>query len=124
MLFEHLGAGILGEPQILDLGPNENAYYPAFSPDSNWIASNHSTEDACVDANAELWAISSSGGSQIRLDSANKSVNLLSAKMGKIIAIRHKVLADIFIPWNFVNMTSGTLKFGLVRLTVPWQQMA
>lgn len=38
-----------------------NIYYPAWSPDGQWIAFNKSTEDAYDDATAQLWAIKADG---------------------------------------------------------------
>lgn len=51
------------------------AYYPAFSPDGDWIAFNISTGDAYDDVDAELWVIPSTGGTPLRLDSANAAAS-------------------------------------------------
>lgn len=52
-----------------------NHYYPAYSPDGNWIAYNRSTGDAYADADAELWLMSRDGSINIRLDTANGEDN-------------------------------------------------
>lgn len=48
-----------------------NAYYPAFSPDGEWIAFNVSTGDAVDDVDAAVYVIPRAGGSPIELAAAN-----------------------------------------------------
>ncbi len=56
-----------------------NNYYPAYSPDGNWIAYNRSTGDAYADEDAELWLISRDGSINIRLDTANAEARGLNS---------------------------------------------
>lgn len=48
-----------------------NAYYPAWSPDSEWLAFDVSTEDSYDDATADVWVIAGDGGTPIELVNAN-----------------------------------------------------
>lgn len=67
-----LGDDTFGVPVILyEADPGINAYYPAFSPDGNWIAFNTSTGDSYDDADAELHVISADGSEFYTLDAAN-----------------------------------------------------
>lgn len=58
-------------PHDLDI----NFYYPAYSPDGNWIAynraSNHNARGCYAAPDAELWLMSRDGSKHIRLDVAN-----------------------------------------------------
>ena len=56
-----------------------NAYYPAFSPDGEWVAFNLSTGDSYSDADAELWVVPTAGGEAVRLGAANKDLNLMNS---------------------------------------------
>lgn len=85
----HLGDGLFGAPEVLYTAPEGwNAYYPTFSPDGDWIAFNQSTtetpyhptdapydaeNDSYDDATAQLYVMSSSGGTPIALDAANQA---------------------------------------------------
>ena len=66
----------LGQEEILledDL--DVNFYYPAYSPDGDWIAynraSNHNPRGCYAAPDAELWLMSRNGNRHIRLDNAN-----------------------------------------------------
>ena len=59
-----------GEVEVVPSSPNN--YYPAMSPDGEWILFNRSTEDAYDDGTAELWVVRTDGSvGPIRLDQAN-----------------------------------------------------
>ncbi len=67
-----LGDDTFGVPMILyEADPGVNAYYPAFSPDGDWIAFNTSTGDSYDDLDADVHVISSNGGDVYTLDAAN-----------------------------------------------------
>ncbi|NOY25427.1 MAG: hypothetical protein GXP62_06095 [Oligoflexia bacterium] len=69
-----------GSIQTLYTSPEgRNAYYPAFSPDGEWISFNLSTGDGYNDLDAELWVIPSAGGDAIRLSAANRDVDLTNS---------------------------------------------
>ena len=69
-----------GDVQILYTPPEGwNAYYPAFSPDGNWVAFNVSTGDSYNDEDAELWVVPSTGGPAISLGAANQLEGLTNS---------------------------------------------
>ncbi|MCK6502082.1 hypothetical protein L6R53_01525 [Myxococcota bacterium] len=69
-----------GPMQVLYTPPaGWNAYYPAFSPDGEWISFNLSTGDSYNDLDAELWVIPAAGGAAIRLDAANQGASLTNS---------------------------------------------
>lgn len=69
-----------GEERVLYTPPaGYNAYYPAFSPDGEWVAFNLSTGDAYSDTDAELWVVPTAGGDAVRLGAANKDVELMNS---------------------------------------------
>lgn len=71
-MLDYMGDGQFSEPRTLyDAPAGYNAYYPAFSPDGQWIAFNISTGDAYDDEDASLWVIPASGGNPIEMSSAN-----------------------------------------------------
>ncbi len=73
MVMDHLGGGVFDVPRVLapELPP-WRAYYPAWSPDSEWVAFNRSTGDCYDDPDAEVWAVHRSGQPDpVRLDLAN-----------------------------------------------------
>jgi len=54
-VMDHLGDGQFSDPLVIYRSePDENAYYPAWSPDGEWLAFNISTGDAYDDPDAEL----------------------------------------------------------------------
>ncbi len=62
----------LGTPEVLVAREtNVNLYYPAWSPDGEWLVFNRSTGDAYADPDAELWIVAATGGEPVRLDNAN-----------------------------------------------------
>lgn len=62
----------LSDPRVLKAkDPQYNYYYPAYSPDSEWIAYNRSQIGAYASADAEVWLMSRDGSIDIRLDNAN-----------------------------------------------------
>lgn len=80
VIFDHYGDGTFSDPRTLyDAPPGYNAYYPAFSPDGEWIAFNLSTEDSYDDATAELYVIHRDGGTPILLSAANVGSGLTNS---------------------------------------------
>lgn len=80
VLFDHYGDGTFSEPRTLyDAPEGYNAYYPAFSPDGEWIAFNLSTEDSYDDASAELYVMPREGGTPILLSAANQGAGLTNS---------------------------------------------
>lgn len=72
MVMDYLGDGQFGEPRLLYDPPDPyNAYYPTWSPDSQWIAFDVSTEDSYDDASAMLYVMDDFGDPPIALDRAN-----------------------------------------------------
>ena len=79
-LMTYGGPGVWGEPEVLVPAQEDlNFYYPAISPDGDWVVYNRSSElgayespgDSYSDDDAELWVISVDGGAPIRLDAVN-----------------------------------------------------
>jgi hypothetical protein len=78
---DHMGSGSFENLQVL-VAPPEGwlAYYPAFSPDGDWIAFNMSTGDCYDDPDAEMWVIDVDGNNAaIRLDRANLGTPLTNS---------------------------------------------
>jgi len=80
-VMNHLGDGQFSEPVILfGSEPGQNAYYPAWSPDGEWIAFNVSTGDAYDDEDAELMLIRAEPGAEaIALKKANSKGKLTNS---------------------------------------------
>jgi hypothetical protein len=76
-----LGDGVFGEPvTYVTPTPPWRAYYPAWSPDGQWIAFNQSTGDCYDDPDAELWVIDRDGlGPPIQLAAANLAPGLTNS---------------------------------------------
>ncbi|MEQ1567388.1 MAG: hypothetical protein ABMA64_17230 [Myxococcota bacterium] len=76
-LIDVLGDGVFSEPRVIvDVTPPWRAYYPAWSPDGNWLAYNLSTGDSYSDADAELWVIDRQAlRPPVRLDLANQPIS-------------------------------------------------
>lgn len=71
-VMDHLGEGEFGPLETLvDVPAPGRAYYPAWSPDSRWLAYNVSTGDCYDDPDAELWVVGRDGATPVRLDAAN-----------------------------------------------------
>lgn len=71
-VMDYLGNGQFGEPRVIYDPPDPySAYYPVWSPDSEWIAFNVSTEDSYDDASAMLYVVDDRGGSPVALTAAN-----------------------------------------------------
>lgn len=71
-VMDHLGDGVFTNEVVLyDAPEGYNAYYPAFSPDSEWIAFNISTGDSYDDADAMMYVIHRDGGTPVELTQAN-----------------------------------------------------
>lgn len=69
--------GDLGDPEVLVArDTNYNYYYPAWSPDGEWIAYNRTIGSSYASDGAELWMISADGSTTVRLDKANGGENL------------------------------------------------
>lgn len=78
-VMDHLGDGQFGEPRVLYRPDSGIAYYPAFSPDGDWIAFNVSTGDAYDDEDALVAVMSSTGDAPIMLDAANMGEGLTNS---------------------------------------------
>ena len=79
------GPGLWGVPEVLvPAAPDVNYYYPAISPDHDWVVFNKSSElggyegagDSYSDDDAHLWVVSADGGDGIALDAVNLEGNL------------------------------------------------
>jgi hypothetical protein len=72
-VMDHLGGGTFGPPRTLVTPPTGwRAYYPAWSPDGDWLAFNLSTGDAYDDPDAEVWVVDADAArAPVRLDAAN-----------------------------------------------------
>lgn len=109
VILDYLGNGQFSEPRTLyDAPPGYNAYYPAFSPDGEWIAFNLSTGDAYDDPDASIWVISRDGGDPIELVSADKTGGITNSLP------RWGPLPDDDVLWlafsskrNYGNLTFG-----------------
>jgi hypothetical protein len=56
---------------VFDPGEPYNAYYPSWSPDSEWIAFNLSTGDGYADPDAMVWVVDAEGSMAVELTAAN-----------------------------------------------------
>ena len=61
---------------LVDTGGGLNVYYPAFSPDGEWIAYNRGDGRPYANESSELWLVRADGGVDLRLDAANASGDL------------------------------------------------
>lgn len=72
--------GNLGEPvEIVTPGLNVNAYYPAWSPDGQWIAFNEASGSSYYNSEATLYVVSVDGGEPIELANANQGASLANS---------------------------------------------
>ncbi len=80
-LMDHLGYGQFSAPELLYEPPaGSNAYYPAWSPDGEWIAFNVSTGDSYDDEDAQLMVIKAEiGAAPIALTAANLGEGLTNS---------------------------------------------
>jgi len=78
-VMDYLGDWDFGEPRVLYRPEVGNAYYPAFSPDGEWIAFNVSTGDSYDDEDAAVMVMSTSGDAPIALDAANLGEGLTNS---------------------------------------------
>jgi hypothetical protein len=83
-LMTYDGPGSWGAPTVLvPAEDNTNLYYPAISPDGQWVVFNRSSDlggyagagDSYSDDDAELWVVATGGGAPIRLDAVNLTGN-------------------------------------------------
>ena len=83
--FDEQNLELTNERVLKPADPMLNFYYPAYSPDGDWIAYNRAKNDqpradghiGCYSApDAEVWLMSRDGSIDIRLDNANGSGNL------------------------------------------------
>ena len=66
--------GELGDPEVLLASSSTyNYYYPAWSPDGEWLAYNKTTGSSYANLNAELWLMDKNGDYNIYLANANGS---------------------------------------------------
>jgi hypothetical protein len=70
--------GAWGTPTTIITGGGNN-YYPAVSPDGQWVLFNRSDADAYDDPNAELWVARIDGTGQRKLDLANVGPGLTNS---------------------------------------------
>ncbi|MFO8070909.1 MAG: putative metal-binding motif-containing protein [Polyangia bacterium] len=84
-LMEYGGVGNWGAPTVLvPAEPDVNFYYPAISPDGEWVVFNESSElgsysspgDSYSDDDATLWVVPIEGGEPIPLANVNLAGNL------------------------------------------------
>jgi len=108
-VMDWLGKGQFGPATVL-WDPKEpyNAYYPAWSPDSKWIAFDQSTGDSYDDTDATLWVIAREGGTPVELGAANLTTGLINSYP------RWGPLPDDDVLWlafssvrNYGNVASG-----------------
>ncbi len=79
-VMDHVGDGSFDSPYVLvDWADETNSYYPAWSPDSRWIAFNRSTGDSYDDPDATLYVIDADDGDPIRLGAANQASDLTNS---------------------------------------------
>ena len=64
---------------VYDPGAGLNAYYPAWSPDGEWIAFNVSTGDSYADADAMVWVVRADGSAAVELAAANQVSGLTNS---------------------------------------------
>ncbi len=75
-----VGDGQFGTPTVIYDPPDPyNAYYPAWSPDGDWLAFNVSTQDAYDDSDATLYVINGDGGTPIALAKANATTDITNS---------------------------------------------
>lgn len=75
-----VGDGQFGSPTVIYDPPDPyNAYYPAWSPDGDWIAFDLSTSDAYDDSDATLYVVNGDGGTPIALTNANQSTEITNS---------------------------------------------
>jgi Tol biopolymer transport system component len=86
MRAEHLGGGVFGPAEAIvsavDLDPSfgfTNVYYPAVSPDSQWVLFNASTGDSYDDLDATLFVVPIEGGTPIELTQANINASMANS---------------------------------------------
>ncbi len=66
-----------GWPSVIVKGGNsQNNYYPAISPDGQWIIFNRSDGGSYSNNNAALWVVPTGGGTPVELKRANKGKTL------------------------------------------------
>lgn len=58
-------------PRMLIQSSGENNYYPAFSPDGNWVIFNRASGGSSSNPNAQLWAVRAGGGEPVHLRRAD-----------------------------------------------------
>jgi hypothetical protein len=79
-VMDYLGDGNFGAPEVIVASSGGvNNYYPAWSPDGEWIAFNRSTGDSYDDEDAEMWVVDSDGGQPIELVAANRTDGLTNS---------------------------------------------
>jgi len=78
-VMDYLGDWDFGEPRVLYRPEVGNAYYPAFSPDGEWLAFNVSTGDSYDDEDAAVMVMSATGDTPIALDAANHGEGLTNS---------------------------------------------
>jgi hypothetical protein len=91
----HFNGTTWDTPTTLVQRVSENNYYPAYSPDGNWVAfdrspgnhesfSNATSEDGGV-PDGELWAVAATGGTPVRLSTASNPGALSWPKWAPVV---------------------------------------
>lgn len=80
-IMDYYGNGQFGAPTVIVANtPGYNYYYPAFSPDGEWIAFNRSTGDGYDDPDAEVWVVHADGtAAPVPLTLANQTTGLYNS---------------------------------------------
>ena len=79
-VMDWLGNGQFGPATVIYDAPDPfNAFYPAWSPDSNWIAYNESTGDSFNNDDAMVWVLPRGGGTPVELAAANRTTGLYNS---------------------------------------------
>jgi hypothetical protein len=71
-VMDHYGDGTFGGQRDVAQPHEGIAYYPSWSPDSEWIAYDVSTGDGYDDGDASVWVVARDGGRPIKLGNANR----------------------------------------------------
>jgi hypothetical protein len=107
---------VVGDEQLVPSIPGWNHYYPAWSPDSNWIAFNRSTGDAYDDHDAHLMLIRADGGDPIALDLANGMGTVANSWPRWVSGDSNRAWITYSSRRSYGHTTSGTPQVWLAEL--------